>query len=455
MSEKFDVIVIGGGPGGTPAAIQLAKKGKKVLLVEKTGKLGGACLFVGCIPSKIIKHFADDHIEEEPLSTKWKKIRERMSFILNNRSNAAVNNIKSLSNVKFVIGTASFVSDNEVKVEEENGKVSNYTFDNAIIATGAISFIPPFKGNGTRDVLTNEKLFNLEELPKSLLIVGGGPIGVELAQMLSKLGVKCTIVELLDSILYGIVDPEFVKVLTEKLSDSNIPIFTSSKVTEINRDDNGFDTSFILPNGDTKHIRSDQVLVVTGKVPNINELNLDTTSIKYDRKGIITNEFLETTTKGIYATGDVTQGPKFAHTATYEANIASMNILMGNKNKVDFTKNSWVLFSDPEIASVGYDEEKAREKGFDVITGEYDYKIDAAAQVRNEPFGTLKFVVDKNTLEILGIHILKNGASSLVGEASLIISNRLTLKDVAMAIHPHPTLTEAFGVLAINMLSNI
>ncbi len=456
MANKVDVVIIGGGPGGTPAAMQLAAKGKKVLLVEASGKLGGACLFVGCIPSKIIKHFADEPLSQHrPLAFKWERIKDRMERILGGRSNAAIKKLNALPSATFIPGKASFISNNEVSIEKKDGGKETYTFDNAIIATGATSFIPPFKGDGVKDVLTNETFFALEDLPESLLIVGGGPIGVELAQMLTKLGVKCTIVELLDTILYGIVDPEFVGILTKKLKDDGIDIYTSSKVKEINKYGRGFRTIFEDPDKKDREIKTDQVLVVTGKVPNVEGLNLDATDIKYDRKGILTDEYLQTTVSGIYATGDVIQGPKFAHTATYESNIAAMNILMGNNQKVDFSKNSWVLFSEPEVASVGYDKKKAEEAGYEVITGVYNYNIDAAAQVRNNPMGYLKFVVDKKTLEILGVHIFGASASSIVGEASLIVANRLTLKDVAQAIHPHPTLTEAFGVLAIDMLVNL
>ena len=455
MNKKIDVVVIGGGPGGTPAAINLANRGKRVLLVEKTGKLGGACLFVGCIPSKIVKHFADTYKEKGSLSEKWKSIRNRIEVILKNRSDAAISKINTIPNATFIAGTGSFLSDHEVLIKKNTGEEEIYSFENAIISTGAVSFIPPFKGNGIEDILTSEKFFNLDKLPESLLIIGGGPIGVELAQMLTKLGVKCSIVELLDTILYKIVDPEFVDNLTDKLLTSGISIYTSSKVIQIDKASSGFDTTFLLPNGEKKHMESEQVLVVTGKIPNIKNLNLEATPIKYDRNGIVTNEFLETTAPGIYATGDVIHGPKFAHMATYEAINASMNILMGNKNKMDFDKNAWVLFSDPEIASVGYNEEKAREMGYDVIVGKYDYKIDAASQVRNEPFGYLKFVVDRKTLRVLGIHIFVNGASSLIGEATLIVANKLTLKDISKAIHPHPTLTEAFGILAGDMISEL
>ena len=196
------------------------------------------------------------------------------------------------------------------------------------------------------------------------------------------------------------------------------------------------------------------MLVVTGKVPSIEGLNLESADIHFERNGVIVNEFLETTERGIYATGDVVMGaPKFAHTATYEAHVAVNNILHGNISKASFNKNAWVLFSDPEIAAAGLTEAEAVKAGFDVVTGIYNYKVDAMSQISGDTFGFLKFVVNRNNQEILGVHLFINGAASLSGEASLIVSNKLTLKDVAQTIHPHPTLTEAFALLALKMLS--
>jgi dihydrolipoamide dehydrogenase len=465
MNSKFDVAVIGGGPGGTPAAMRLAAQGKSVLLVEESGKLGGACLFVGCIPSKIIRHWSEEFAAErnflgkkvwssEDRATAWKQITTTMNSVLERRSSAAMKTVNNLATLEFVAGHARFVSGNELLVEETTrGRKETYTFDNAVIATGVRSLVPPFKGNAVQDVLTSEVFFTQNRLPETLLIVGGGPIGIELAQMLSKLGVKCTIVELLESILSGVVEPEFAEIIAKELSRSNTDIYTSSKVQELNRSDGHITAIFTDAKGIQHREQYEHVLVATGKVPNVESLDLGKAGIEFNRKGVVVNDFLETTAKGIYATGDVIDGPKFAHTATYEAQIAAANILAGNKKKVDFVKNSWVLFSEPEIASVGYTEAKAVLEGYDVVTGVYNYMIDAAAQVANAPFGYLKYVVNKENMEIIGIGVCNNNAASLAGEAALIVAHTLSLTDVAKAIHPHPTMTEAFGILAQTMLS--
>jgi len=464
MKSEYDVIVIGGGPGGTPAAMQLAANGKKVLLVERSGKLGGACLFVGCIPSKIIKHSADQYalIKRSSLITDqclkdresiWQYIKKEMDRILTMRSDAARKHLNQIPSLTFSSGEARFISSNEIEILEKSGLKNVFSFKNAIIATGSEPTIPKFDGNGVQDILKSEMLFKEDELPESLVIVGGGPIGIELSQMLAKLNVKCTIVEILDTVLSGVVEPEFVSELTQALRNANIDIYTSSKVVGINRVSGKFGTEIIGKNGEKNILQSDQVMVAAGRKPSVETLGLDATNINCTPAGIEVNEFLETGEPGIYATGDVIKGPKFAHTASYEARIAVNNILRGNTHKVDFSKNSWVLFSEPEIASAGFTEADARKNGFDVITGMYDYKIDAAAQISENSSGKLKFIADKKNRQLLGIHAFVEGAPSIIGEASLIISKRLTINDIADSIHPHPTLTEAFGFLASSMVS--
>ncbi len=270
--------------------------------------------------------------------------------------------------------------------------------------------------------------------------------------MFSKLDVKCTVIEVMDTILKGVVEPEFISGITTRLQKQGIDIFTSSKVTKVNRSDGKFGVTFSYPDGNTRTITSDQVLVSAGKAPNIGGLNLDATDTTYTPKGITVNEYLETSVNGVYATGDVINAPKFAHTATYESHIAAGSILRNNSARPDFNQISWVLFSDPEIASVGYTEAEAKRKRIDVVTGIYDYKIDAVTQINGDPFGFLKFIVDRATSAIIGVHIFVNDAASIVGEAALIVSRGLTLSDVAGAIYPHPTLSEAYGFLAQRML---
>ena len=360
-----------------------------------------------------------------------------------------------ISTLTFVNGRGRFVSRREIEMLHKTRVEESVIFDKAIIATGSKAFVPPIEGNGIDRLWTYKDLLEAEAVPKSLLIIGAGPIGIEFAQMLSKLGVKCTIVEMMDRILAP-VDSEFSDLLLDKMEgEDGIHVHLSSQVQKIIVKDDMLETVFEDRQGKNRVILSGRVLVAAGRIPNIEDLHLESTSITPDRKGIGVNEYLETTEEGIYAVGDVIQGPKFAHTATYEALIAARNIVHGNRFKLNLSKNVWVLFSDPEIASAGLTEEDALKQGLDIVTGTYDFKIDERAQIGDKPFGFLKFVVKRETAQIIGVHLFMKGSANMAGEASLIVSMRATLRDVAEAIHPHPTLTESLGFLAKNMLAEM
>lgn len=463
---RYDVAVIGGGPGGTPAAMQLAGLGKKVLLVEASGKLGGACLFSGCIPSKIIRHSADEFFnsggptheterEFKGAARVWAGTIQKMDRILSGRSSAAGRKTAEMKYLDFVAGTATFLSDREIEIRAFDGTLSRHVFDQAIVATGSVPVIPPLGGDALSEVMTSDSFFARRELPPSLVIIGGGPIGVELAQMLSRIGVRCTIIEMAGSILDKVCEPEFTPLIQEALERDGVDIYTSSIVTEINRTNDGFVTTFKDGSSMTRTIGSKQVLIAAGRAPNIKGLGLEAAGIRFSAAGIDVDDYLETTAEGIFAAGDVIAGPRFAHTATSEARVAAANIAAGKRKTIDFSINSWVLFTNPEMASAGLIEAAVAQGGRDVVTGIYDFAIDAAAQVEGIPEGQLKFVVDKGSREIIGIHVLAPHAGQLAGEAALIVAGRLTLSDVCHAIHPHPTWSESFGFLALNMLASL
>ena len=462
--ENYFAVVIGGGPGGTPAAMALATAGKKVLLVEDSGKLGGACLFIGCIPSKIIKFTADEITAFRKTGAKfgmatavepdkaWNYMQKKMEKILEGRSGGAMKKAGQLPGLTVIKGRAKFISATTVEITGENGKKTEATFEKAVIATGSKSWIPSFEGDGIKDVNVTENFFRMEKLPGSLAIVGGGPIGIELAKMMTNFGVKVTIIEAMDSILKGIVEKDFAEIVTGNLKNSGIPLMLSSKVMSINRENNGFVLEVKTDAGGVQKLKAEKVLVAAGKIPNIDGLGLDEIGVQHTNRGIMVNEFLETSVPGIYATGDVTNGPKFAHLASFEAQKAAGNMISGNKLKLDLTKNSWVLFSEPEIAVAGMTEEQAKSAGIETQTASYNYQIDATEQIQETTQGMLRYVVDRKTGRIMGVHIIGKDASELSGEATLIVSAKLTLADVAETIHPHPTRTEAFGFLAGEMM---
>jgi len=468
--EKYDLIVIGGGPAGTPTAIEYAmiNPTKKVLLIDKKGELGGECLFDGCIPSKILEISANAFSSLNRfkllginLNTKkpkliWEDIVKKKNEILTKRTNSAQKKLNLFKNIILKKGTASFVDKQTIKLILPNNKSELVSFEKAVIATGSRTFIPPLKGNGLDKLWTNKEFFDNMDLPEDIVIIGAGPIGLELAQILASLNVKVTIFEFADGIL-PMIEKRFSKRLLEKLkSNNNIDIHLSSSVNEINFKKNKFQIKY-SQNEITKEITSSKVLVSTGRTPNLEDLNLKNANLKFDKKGIIVNDYLQTSNKNIYAGGDVIlKGPQFAHTASYEAHIITQNLFFGrNKFKTNFDKNSWVLFSDPNIVSAGITEDEAKKRNIDIIVGYYDYSIDAKSQIENEADGFLKFVVNKKNLEIIGISIIAKDANTLAGEAALIITKNYTLKDLVDVIHPHPTLSESFGFLAKQMMGEI
>jgi len=471
LDNKYDLLVIGGGPAGTPVAMEYASlySNKKILLVDKLGKLGGECLFEGCIPSKILLKSGDEYLNRneaidfgiknpnEKPKLIWEDVVRRKVNILEKRSNAALDNLNSLGNITLIKGIANFIDENSVSIElVETNEEKIIAFKKAVIGTGSRTFIPPFKGNGLDKVWTNNEFFRDLEHPKTLTIIGDGPIAIELSQILAKLDFKINLIGNISSIL-PMIDKEFSKLVLEKIKENeNINLILEADVSEINFNNNLFDVIY-SQYGEVKTINSEKVLIATGRTPNIEELSLDKANIKFDRKGIIVDNYLQTTNKNIYEAGDVIlNGPQFAHTAAYEAHIMAQNLFFGrNKFKVNYDKNSWVLFSEPNIVSAGISEEKAIEKGYDVITGLYDFSIDARSQIENADFGFMKFVVNKKNLEILGITIATPNAQSISGEAALLISKRVTLKKLVSVIHPHPTLSESFTFLAKKMMGKI
>jgi len=471
LENKYDLLIIGGGPGGTPVAMEYASlyPNKKILLVDKLGKLGGECLFEGCIPSKILLKSGEEYLNRneaidfgiknsnEKPKLIWKDVVRRKVNILEKRSNAALHNLNSLRNVTLIKGITKFIDKNSVRIElVDTNEKKIVTFEKAVIGTGSRTFIPPFKGNGLDKVWTNNEFFRDLEHPKTLTIIGDGPIGIELTQILANLDFKINLIGNRSSILH-MVDKEFSQIVLEKIKENkNINLILNANVSEVNFNNNFFDVIY-SQNGKVKNVNSEKVLIATGRTPNIEELSLDKANVKFDRKGIIVDNYLQTTNRNIYAAGDVIlNGPQFAHTAAYEAHIIAQNLFFGrNKFKVNYDKNSWVLFSEPNVVSAGISEEKAIEKGYDVITGLYDFSIDAKSQIENADYGFMKFVVNKKNLEIIGITIVTPDAQSISGEAALLISKRVTLKELVSVIHPHPTLSESFTFLAKMMMGKI
>jgi len=452
----YDLIVIGAGPGGTPAAVASAKFNRSTLLIDKRSKPGGECLFEGCIPSKVLENAANRYAMLKSISKfhiemkggaqiHWEAVLEEKEKLLKERSFAALKQLKSLPSLTFKQGFARFKDEHTIEV---NGEI--FGFKHAIIATGAKARIPEFHGNGISKVWTNADLFKNDVIPKRIVFIGTGSVSCEFAQMFNKLGTECFVIGRGKRILKKI-DEECALKIEKTMKNSGIKIYLNTEIKSIDEKDGKFTINY-LQNGENKVIKTPYVLVATGRTANVEGLGFEKAGVEYDSYGIKVNDMLQTSVPHIYSVGDCNTGAKFAHWATYEAGVAVHNIYAPvKKHKVDRSKLSWVLFTDPQIASVGFNEKEAKDLGMDISVEKYDFAIDARAQIEKERFGFLKFIIERKSGIIVGIDILSKNASSLIGEAALIVANKMRSIDVLKAIHPHPTFTESFGFLAKNI----
>lgn len=457
--EKVDVLIIGGGPGGTPGALALAQAGKRVLLVEAGRGLGGTCLFEGCIPSKIFRETAARRREitrapefglqlgsTDAPAIDWAALQTRRHHILTQRAHGALAKTQALPSLEVVFGRARLTGPRTAVVETGEGR-RELSFDNAILATGSLPTRPPIPGADLPGVLDSKGLIEIGFVPESLVLIGGGPVGVEMAQIFSMLGARVTLLEAMPRIL-GPVDGVLAQLLSERLVAEGIAVQTGVKIDAIEAEGKQHTVRY-AQGGETKQATAQVVAIVAGRHPNVAGLGLENTAVQHDRHGIKVDDTLQTTEAGIYATGDVVGQPMFAHWATAQVLAVARHIMGHDMPYPRPEHNSAVIFSYPEVGMAGLTEEAARAAGLDVAVAEYDYRGDARAQVSGEAFGRLRIVYRKDDKTIVGVHALIEGAADLMGEAALAIRHGLRLEQLAAAIHPHPTLTEAFGLAAL------
>lgn len=454
--ERIDVLVIGGGPGGTPAALALAQAGKRVLLVEAGRGLGGTCLFEGCIPSKIYREVAARRREfaratefgllspgNGDCAVDWSAVRARRHLILTQRAQAALAKARALKTLEVVFGNARLTGPREAMIAGVEGSRS-VQFEHAILATGSQPNHLPIPGAELPGVLDSTGLIEIGFIPKSLVLVGGGPVGVEMAQIFAMLGARVTLLEAMPRIL-GPVDSVLAGLLTERLTADGIDIHTGVKIESIEGAEREHTVNF-TQGGNLKKAGAQVVAIVAGRHPNVSGLGLGTTAVRHDRHGVKVDDALQTDEPGIYATGDLVGNPMFAHWASAQAQAVAHHLLGHGVTFPRPEHNSAVIFSYPELGMAGLTEEAARAAGEEVGIAEYDYRVDARAQISSDASGRLRMVYRRKDRRIVGIHVLVEGAADLMGEAALAVRRGLSLEELAATIHPHPTLTEAFGL---------
>ncbi|NNU92054.1 dihydrolipoyl dehydrogenase [Geobacillus sp. NFOSA3] len=443
---ETETLVVGAGPGGYVAAIRAAQLGQKVTIVEK-GNLGGVCLNVGCIPSKALisashryveaKHSEDIGIKAENVTVDFSKVQQWKASVVKKLTSGVEGLLKG-NKVEIVRGEAYFVDANTVRVINGDS-AQTYTFKNAIIATGSRPIeLPGFKFSNR--VLDSTGALNLQEIPKSLVVIGGGYIGTELGTAYANFGTKVTIIEGADEILSGF-EKQMTAIVKRRLKKKGVEIFTNALAKGVEEREDGVTVTFEVK-GETKTIDADYVLVTVGRRPNTDELGLEQIGIKLTDRGLIEiDKQCRTSVPNIYAIGDIVQGPPLAHKASYEGKIAA-EAIAGKPSEIDYLAIPAVVFSEPECASVGYFEQQAKDEGIDVVTAKFPFAANGRALSLNDTDGFMKLVVRKEDGVVIGAQIVGPNASDMIAELGLAIEAGMTAEDIALTIHAHPTLGE-------------
>ncbi len=451
-TTHFELIVIGAGPGGYAAAFRAADLGKQVLLIDKFDALGGVCLNRGCIPSKALLHLAkviDDAKSVESLGVTFEpptldidKIRTWKESVIS-QLNKGIAQMAKARGVFRATGTAKFLSENSITIEESTGSLI-YTFDNCIIATGSRpSKIPTFPEDPR--IISSTGALSLKDIPETLLVVGGGYIGLEMGSVYHAFGSKVTVVEFMASLLPG-ADADLVKPLQKKLTADFNKIYLSTKVIDIIPENVGLTVHFETTNGEKFTESFDKVLVSVGRKPNTENLTLEKAGISLTDRGFIpVNDKRQTSINNIYAIGDITGDPMLAHKATHEGKVAAEVISGDESSSFDPKAIPAVIFTDPEIAWAGPTEAELKRDGIPYVKGEFPWQASGRAIALDRTEGKTKILADPETNTIIGIGIVGANAGDLISEGMLAIEMGADAEDIGLTIHPHPSLSETIA----------
>jgi dihydrolipoamide dehydrogenase len=443
---ETDTLVIGAGPGGYVAAIRAAQLGQKVTVVEK-GTLGGVCLNVGCIPSKAIiaaghrfeeaQHSEDMGIKAENVTVDFSKVQEFKQGVVKKLTGGVAGLLKG-NKIDVAYGEAYFVDNETIKVMDETTS-QTYKFKNVIIATGSRPIeIPSFKYS--KRVIDSTGALNLQELPKKLVVIGGGVIGIELGTAYANFGTEVTFIEASDDILLGF-EKQMTALVKRGLKKKGAEIHTKASAKSVEETDTGVKVTFEVK-GEEKTVEADYLLVTVGRRPNTDELGLEQVGVEMTERGIIKiDKQCRTNVPNIFAIGDIVEGPQLAHKASYEGKIAA-EVIAGEKAEIDYLGIPAVVFSEPELATVGYTEASAKEDGIEFVAAKFPFAANGRALSLNSTDGFLKLVTRKEDGLVIGAQIAGPSASDMVSELSLAIEAGMTAQDIAMTIHAHPTLGE-------------
>jgi dihydrolipoamide dehydrogenase len=445
---RVEALVIGAGPGGYVAGIRLGQLKKKAMVVERD-KPGGICLNVGCIPSKALinaakyydklRHGADIGILADNLRVDMGKMQTWKGEVVT-KLTSGVRTLLKANGCDYRTGVAKLTSRNTVELTEKDGKVTTIQADNIVLATGSRPIeIPGFKFDGNR-VVDSTGALDFAGVPERFVVIGGGYIGIEIGTLYAKLGAKVTVVEALPAILPG-NDPEIVQLVARKLKKLGVEVMTGAKAKSW-VEKGGRAVLTVEVDGKEATLDADKVLVAVGRRPNVEGLGLEAVGVKVERGFVTVDKRQRTNVPGVYAIGDVAGQPMLAHKASREAEVVA-EVIAGHKSEFDVRCIPAVIFSDPEVATAGISADEATAKGRKVKVGKFPFVALGRAIANADTDGFVKVVIDAETHEVLGIHVVGNGASDIIAEAALAIEMGALADDISLTIHAHPTLPEA------------
>ena len=458
MDNNFDVIVIGGGPGGYVCAIRAAQLGLKTACVESRGTLGGTCLNVGCIPSKSLLNMSESyhkaHKEFQSQGIEFSDLKLNLDKMMSSKNKSVQTLTKGIeflfkkNKVTYLKGKGVLVSENDVVVYEGEKKAS-YKSKNIVLATGSAPSSLPGIEIDEQNIVSSTGALEFKEVPKNFAVIGGGVIGLEMASVWSRLGSNVTVLEYLDHITPGMdkeVSSEFLKILTKQ----GIKFKLSSKVTAVTNKGNQVEVSFENNQTSQKEVLLvDKVLVAVGRKPYTEGLNLNKLGIKKDPQGRIeVNEKLQSSIKNIYAIGDIIKGPMLAHKAEEEG-IAVAEIIAGQAGHVNYNTIPGVIYTSPEVAVIGKTEEELKKENINYKVGKFPFLANSRAKVNNEPDGFVKILAESKTDRVLGVHMIGPHTGDLIAEMGLAMEFGASAEDIARTCHAHPTYTEAVKEAAL------
>jgi dihydrolipoyl dehydrogenase len=457
--EKFDVVIIGSGPGGYIAAIRAGQLGLKTAIVEKDKELGGTCLNVGCIPSKALltssdhvmfarKEAAKHGIVIDNVQVDLPKMQQRKDDVVKTLT-GGVRALMKTNKVTTFEGVGTITAPGKVSVKSSKGETQEIETKNIVIATGSAPIELPFAKFDGQTIVSSTEALEFTEAPKKLIVIGAGAVGLELGSVWNRLGSEVTMLEFLPRIAVGF-DLELSNLLQRSLTAQGITFHLETKVSAVKVDD-GHAIATATKSGEEMKFEADKVLVSVGRRPFSEGLCAEKLGVEFDeRKRIKVDKNFRTNIEGIYAIGDVIAGPMLAHKAEDEG-IACVEIIAGKPGHVNYEAVAGIIYTNPELAGVGLTEDQAKEKGIDVRIGRFPFRANGRALANEDVDGMVKFVADAKSDRILGAHILQHMASELIAEAVSVIEFGGSSEDLGRTVHSHPTLSEAVKEAALNV----